>query len=62
MVVMIGLLLVSFNNTQSNANISHILAAKLVDTGSVSNRTHQPQRAVRNEDVEVGVLGHVAYN
>ena len=44
-----------------NSNRKYILelVAKFRETGSVHNRRRQAERPVRNEAVEVAVLGHV---
>lgn len=52
-----------FNNNHPNKNVNHSYVTKIVqkfsDTGSVCNKKIQMQRVVRNEAVEVAVLGHV---
>lgn len=49
------------SHPDKNVNDSYVakLVRKFVDTGSVCNVKHQPQNPIRNEAVEVAVLGHV---
>lgn len=53
-----------FNNAHPDKSVSDVYVGKLLQkfsaTGSVCNKKHQPQRPVRNEDVEVAILGHIA--
>lgn len=52
-----------FNESHPDKNVSDVYVGKVVqkfvDTGSVCNVKHQPQKPIRNEAVEVAVLGHV---
>lgn len=53
-----------FNEMHPDKFVGHQYVLKLMqkfmETGSVANKKHQPERRIINEPVEIAVLGHVA--